>query len=85
MASLTIQGLAGLSPVRIVLFLAHRASSRSGSLPWPGDCRWICLLGYWPVMPFAGLEMGVLAWAFEVIRRRELDYENLVIDRDRVS
>ncbi len=44
-----------------------------------------CLLGYWPVMPFAGLEVGVLAWAFDVIRRHESDYEDLVIDRDRVS
>jgi uncharacterized membrane protein len=44
-----------------------------------------CLVGCWPVMPFAGLEIGVLAWAFDVIRRRESDYEHLVIERDRVS
>ena len=50
-----------------------------------GVASGFCLVGCWPVMPFAGLEVGVLAWAFEVIRRRESDYENLVIDRDRVS
>jgi uncharacterized membrane protein len=50
-----------------------------------GVASGFCLMGYWPVMPFAGLEMGVLAWAFEVIKRRESDYENLVIERDRVS
>lgn len=44
-----------------------------------------CLVGCWPVMPFAGLEVGVLAWAFDVIRRRESDFEDLVIDRDQVS
>jgi uncharacterized membrane protein len=42
-------------------------------------------MGYWPVMPFAGLEIGVLAWAFDVIGRRESDYEKLVIDEDRVD
>jgi uncharacterized membrane protein len=25
-------------------------------------------LGYWPVLPFAGLEIGLLAWAFETLR-----------------
>ena len=50
-----------------------------------GIASGFCLLGYWPVMPFAGLEVGVLAWAFGVIRRRESDYEELLIDRDRIS
>ncbi len=50
-----------------------------------GIASGFCLLGYWPVMPFAGLEVGVLAWAFGVLRRRELDFESLVIDRDRIS
>jgi uncharacterized membrane protein len=55
------------------------------SLTIQGLAGGFCLLGYWPVMPFAGLEVGVLAWAFDVIRRHESDYEDLVIDRDRVS
>lgn len=50
-----------------------------------GVASGFCLLGCWPVMPYAGVEVGVLAWAFGVIGRREFDYENLVIDRDRVS
>ncbi|MGO9443197.1 MAG: DUF2244 domain-containing protein [Thiobacillaceae bacterium] len=49
-----------------------------------GVASGFCLVGYWPVMPFAGLEIGVLAWAFDVIRRRESDYERLEIDQDRV-
>jgi uncharacterized membrane protein len=40
------------------------------------------LLGYWLVLPFAGLEIGVLAWAFEALRSREGDYEALTIDGD---
>jgi uncharacterized membrane protein len=50
-----------------------------------GVASGFCLMGYWPVMPFAGLEVGVLAWAFDVIRRRESDYESLVIEQDRVK
>lgn len=41
-------------------------------------------LGYWLSLPFAGLEMGLLAWAFRAMRSREGDYESLVIDGDRV-
>ena len=41
-------------------------------------------MGYWMMLPFAGLEIAVLAWAFAVLRRREGDYEILVIDGDEV-
>lgn len=40
------------------------------------------LLGYWLIVPFAGLEIGLLAWAFGAQRRREEDYERLTIDGD---
>lgn len=40
------------------------------------------LLGYWLILPFAGLEMGLLAWALADMRRREGDYESLVIEGD---
>ncbi|OHE57058.1 MAG: hypothetical protein A2X71_07485 [Thiobacillus sp. GWE1_62_9] len=39
-------------------------------------------MGYWLILPFAGLEIGLLAWAFEVLRGREGDYETLLIDGD---
>lgn len=32
-------------------------------------------LGYWLVLPFAGLEVGVLAWAFDALGRQSNDYE----------
>ncbi|TNF58565.1 MAG: DUF2244 domain-containing protein [Burkholderiales bacterium] len=39
-------------------------------------------LGYWMVLPFAGLEIGLLAGALAMLRSREQDYESLVIDGD---
>src|SRR5512139_1620534 len=42
------------------------------------------ILGYWLVLPFAGLEIGLLAWALETQRSRESDYETLVIEGDAV-
>lgn len=39
-------------------------------------------LGYWLVLPFAGLEIGLLAWAFEAIRGRESDFESVTIRGD---
>jgi uncharacterized membrane protein len=41
-------------------------------------------LGYWPILPFAGLEVGLLAWAFDAMRNRARDYEILTIDGDAV-
>lgn len=40
------------------------------------------LLGFWLILPFAGLEIGLLAWAFEALRSREGDYETLTIEGD---
>ncbi|WP_296814037.1 DUF2244 domain-containing protein [Thiobacillus sp.] len=40
------------------------------------------LLGYWLILPFAGLEIGLLAWALETLRSREGDYETLTIEGD---
>jgi uncharacterized membrane protein len=36
-------------------------------------------LGAWPVMPFAGLEVALLAAAFHVLRRHDADFERLEI------
>ncbi len=44
----------------------------------------LAFAGYWVVLPFAGLEMGLLAWAFKALRKRKDDYEVLSIDGDRV-
>lgn len=40
------------------------------------------LLGYWMILPFAGLEIALLGWAFGALRSREGDYETLTIAGD---
>lgn len=42
------------------------------------------VLGFWLVLPFAGLEIGLLAWALGALRSRERDYETLTIEGDAV-
>lgn len=42
------------------------------------------LLGAWPVLPFAGLEVAVLACAFRRIARHDGDFERLEIEGRRV-
>jgi uncharacterized membrane protein len=41
-------------------------------------------IGYWLILPFAGLEIGLLAWALDAIRSREGNYETLTVDGDSV-
>lgn len=41
-------------------------------------------LGAWPVLPFAGLEVGVLVWAFRQLALHAADYEKISINGDRV-
>ena len=43
------------------------------------------VLGAWPLLPFAGLEVLVLVVAFAHIARHAGDYERVAIDGDRVS
>src|SRR5262245_21234451 len=43
------------------------------------------MLGAWPILPFAGLEMLVLFLAFRYVDRHAADYERIAIDRDRVE
>lgn len=40
--------------------------------------------GAWPVLPFAGLEIAVLVWAFRWMDRHAGDFERIVISGDRV-
>lgn len=36
-------------------------------------------LGYWMILPFAGLEIGALAWAFNSLKKHSSDYESVSI------
>lgn len=42
------------------VFMAMASAATLGCAAW---CAW---LGYWPVLPFAGLELAVLGWALAV-------------------
>jgi uncharacterized membrane protein len=37
------------------------------------------IFGAWPILPFAGLEMAVLYWAFRYMDRHAADYERITI------
>jgi len=41
--------------------------------------------GAWLVLPFAGLEVGVLVWAFRHLGSHADDYEKITIRDDRLS
>lgn len=46
----------------------------------------VCVLqGYWPVLPFAGLELAFLAWALRATWRNGQSRERLVIDADDIT
>ena len=49
------------------------------ALPCMGIASFFAGLGYWLMLPFAGLEMGLLAWAFERMRAHDADYESITI------
>lgn len=43
------------------------------------------LQGFWPVLPFAGLEIALLAWAVRASMRQGGERETLVVDEDYVT
>jgi uncharacterized membrane protein len=52
------------------------------AMPSFGVAMGFALLGYWLILPFAGLEVGLLAWAMKELQSREADYETLTIEGD---
>ena len=54
------------------------------ALPCMGIASIFAGLGYWLVLPFAGLEIGLLAWAFESLRAHDADYESITIQGQRL-
>ncbi len=38
------------------------------------------MVGAWPILPFAGIELGLLAYAFHYVGKFDGDYERLTID-----
>lgn len=46
---------------------------------------WCAVHGFWPVLPFAGLELAAVAWALAVSMRRSRYREVISFSEDRVS
>jgi uncharacterized membrane protein len=42
------------------------------------------VIGAWPVMPFAGLELAGLAFAFRMLSRHDADYERLEVGESEI-
>jgi uncharacterized membrane protein len=66
-------------------------SSRGALLFFAGVClgcfsvaAFMALQGFWPVLPFAGLEMLVLAWALRASLARREQGQSILIDEDAV-
>lgn len=49
-----------------------------------GVAAGVMVFGAWPVMPFAGLEVAFLAFAFRVLGRHDADFERLEIGEHEV-
>jgi len=49
-----------------------------------GIAGFLALHGMWPILPFAGLEMLVLAWALHVSLRRRHHSQTILLTEDRV-
>lgn len=62
-----------LSPASRFFFLCFIASVTFGIA-----LTFACL-GAWLILPFAGLEIGVLVWAFRHVARHAQDYEKITI------
>jgi uncharacterized membrane protein len=49
-----------------------------------GVAGFFALQGLWPVLPFAGIEIGLLAWAVRASMRRGSEREVIVVSEDEV-
>lgn len=54
------------------------------SLATLGTASWCAAHGFWPVLPFAGLELAALGWALAVSLRRNRYREVVSFERERV-
>jgi len=49
-----------------------------------GVAGFFALQGFWPILPFAGIEIGLLAWAVRASMRRGSEREVIVVSEDEV-
>jgi hypothetical protein len=76
---------------RIVLAPHCSLTARQGALFFAGVCAGsfgfaglLALKGFWPVLPFAGLEMGLLGWALKRSLDRRHRMQTVLISEEEV-
>ena len=67
-----------LSPLGAKVFFA------SVCVPTFGVAGAATLLGYWPVLPFAGAEIALLGWALKANMARRFEREHIEIDESEI-
>lgn len=80
------------SPPYVILSVPNRSLGRAGrrmvlgmiALTTFGVATGAAMIGAWPVMPFAGLEVLLVAAAFRVVQDHDEDFERLEIDEHEV-
>ena len=79
-------------PLRIEICPNCSLSVRGARLFFAGACvapcgiaGFLALKGFWPVLPFAGLEMAVLGWALNVCLRRRFHSQTITVTDADVS
>ncbi len=68
-----------LSPQGAILFVGSLA------LVTFSAAGFFAAMGFWPVLPFAGLEIGLLAWAVRTSMRRGAEREIIVVSDESVE
>jgi uncharacterized membrane protein len=79
-------------PLRIEICPNCSLSVRGARLFFAGACvvpfgiaSFLSLRGFWPVLPFAGLEMALLAWALNVSLERRFHRQTITVTEADVS
>jgi uncharacterized membrane protein len=50
-----------------------------------GSAAFLAFRGFWPILPFAGLEMAVLAWALKLALERRFYRQTITVTEEDVS
>ena len=53
-------------------------------VPTFGDAGTATVLGYWPILPFAGAEVALLAWALKTNMARRFEHEHIEVTESEV-
>jgi uncharacterized membrane protein len=88
----TIETYVDSEPLRIEIFPNCSLSARGAQVFFAGACVIPCGVGgflawkgFWPILPFAGLEMALLGWALKVSLERRFHRQTITVTQAEVS